>query len=352
MKLNKKKLITLCEFPAVYGKEEHIAKVIKKEITKNGLKLETDNLGSVWGVKESTNKKAKTILIDAHMDEVGFLVTKLNKNGLISFEVQGGIWKDSLNSQRLRVWSPDISKSYSGVVAFPDANTHKGTGKTPEIEDMFLDIGAQNDKELLKMGLKQGSMITFDTKTEFNGNRVVTKAADNRVGASMIVEIMNYIKDKEFDYNIVVGCTVREEGGLIGARTSAYKFNPDLAMVIDVSPARDIPVKQLPNGVLGEGTMLRHKDAATIYSPKIIDYLASIIKKNKLKYQDYFSLGGTNAGSIHISNEGIKVIPIGIVARNLHTGSTVFDINDYNETLKLIEFILRDISSNKIVKLN
>ena len=350
MKINRNKLIELLESPGIPGREDFIAKILKKEMKKYGFQIEWDNIGSIWGIKNSKNKKAKTLMIDAHMDEVGFLVSGINKEGFLSFEEQGGVWNKSLNSQRLRVWSKDFEKSYSGAILFPGTNSHKGIGVTPNIDKMFLDIGATSKEEVLKWGINIGDTITFDTKTEINGQRVITKAADNRVGVSMIVDIMKFISENEFDYNIIIGSSVQEESGLRGARTSAYKFNPDIAFVIDVSPANDFSDEEGPFGYLGKGTMLRHKDALTIYPKNVIDYLRKIMKKNKINYQDYFSKGGTNAGVIHLWKGGRVVIPFGIVAWSLHTGSSSFDLNDYDETIKLIEFILKDLNSNKIVK--
>ncbi|NQX83451.1 MAG: M28 family peptidase [Mycoplasmataceae bacterium] len=351
MNLNKTILSKLFETPGISGREEKISELLINHIKKTNLNLEIDNLGSVFGIKNSSNKKAKTLLIDAHMDEVGFMVTDILKNGFILFESIGGISNKTLNLQRLRIWNDDYSNSYTGIVEWPNTNSHKQLEKTPKTEEMLLDIGASSKEEVSKWGIKKGSVITFDTKTEYNGNRVIAKAVDNRVGLAIVMEIMNYIKDKEFDFNIIIGGSVQEEIGLIGARAFSYKSNPDISIVIDVSPAMDIPTKVESNGILGAGTMLRHKDARTIYSKFIIKYLKEIIIKNNIKYQDYFSKGGTNAGVIHLSREGIRTIPIGIVARNLHSGSTVFDLEDYKETLKLMKLILNDINSNKIVKL-
>ncbi len=351
MKINKNMLTKLLEAPGISGREDFISEILKTQMKKYGFEIERDNIGSVWGIKKSKNKNAKLLMIDSHMDEIGFLVSAIDKNGFISFEEQGGIWNQSLNSQRLRVWSSDYKKSFSGVVLFPNSNPHKGIGRAPSIDKMILDIGATSKEEVLKWGIKIGDQITFDTKTEINGNRVITKAADNRVGVSMVVDTMKFISENEFDYDIMIGASVQEEVGLRGARTSTYKFNPDLAIVIDISPANDFSGGEFEsNGKLGKGTMLRHKDASTIYSKFVVDYLRRIIKSKRINYQDYFSRGGTNAGVIHLWKEGRPVIPLGIVARSLHTGSTVFDLNDYEETTKLIEFILSDLNSNKIVK--
>lgn len=351
--MNKNRIKKLLEIPGVSGREEIITKEISKNIKKNGFEISYDNLGSVWGVKKSSNLKAKTLFIDAHMDEVGFLVSDITDSGLLKLEPMGGIWNATLNSQRLRVWTNDFKESYSGVVLWPNVNTHQGSNKkTPNIEDMLLDIGASSKKEVLKWGITQSSTVTFDTITEFNGNRVISKATDNRVGVSLSIDVMEHLKNKELDYNVVIGSSVQEETGLVGARTSAYKYKPDLAIVIDVSPANDIPSPQEPKGILGNGTMLRHKDARTIYPKTIVEYLRNLMKKENIKYQDYFSFGGTNAGVIHVSNEGIKTIPVGLVARNLHTGSSVFDLSDYRDTEKLLISIIDDLSSSKINKLS
>lgn len=351
MKINKNILTTVLNTPGISGREEKIREIVKKAIKKNGLEISYDKLGSIWGTKKSSNPKAKTILIDAHMDEVGFMVTDISKNGFLSIQNLGGVWGATLNTKRLRVWNDDFSKSYVGVVELPGTNSHQGIGADVKIDKMVLDIGAESDEEVKKWGISVGSPITFESEVEYNGNRVISKAIDNRLGVYSVLEIMNYIKEKEFDFNIVVGCTVQEENGLIGARTSAYMIDADLAIVIDVSPATDFPAGSEPKGVLGKGTMLRHKDARTIYSRTIIEYLRKLMKSNDIKYQDYFSLGGTNAGNIHLSKEGIKTIPIGLVARNLHTASTVFDIRDLQETLNLLEVLLNDLTSNKINKL-
>ncbi len=351
MKLNKNTLKTVLNTPGISGREIKIREILVKAMKKSNLDISYDNLGSVWGTKTSTNSKAKTLLIDAHMDEVGFMVTNIDDKGFLSFEAIGGVWGAILNTSRLRVWTEDYKKSFVGVVEWPGTNSHQKTGGNIKVENMLLDIGAESKKEVEKWGISIGSVITFDSEVEFNGNRVISKAVDNRLGVAAVLSIIDYIKDKEFDYNIVVGCSVQEERGLIGARTSAYMIDADLAIVIDVSPATDFPVGQEPKGVLGAGTMLRHKDAATIYKRSTIEYLRTLMKKNDIKYQDYFSMGGTNAGQIHLAKEGVKTIPVGLVARNLHTSSTVFDIRDYEETLKLLEILLNDLTTNKFNKI-
>ncbi|BDU67643.1 MAG: glutamyl aminopeptidase [Candidatus Tyloplasma litorale] len=348
MKLNREVLKKLLEAPGISGRESFVSNIIKENIKKYDLNLEYDNLGSIWGIKKSKNKDAKKLMIEAHMDEVGFMVTDISKKGFIYFEAFGGVWESSLNLTRLRVWTDDYKNSFSGVVVLPNSNSHQGKGENVEIQKMLLDIGARNEEEVKNWGIKKGSVITFDSKVEFNGSRVMSKSVDNRIGVSIIIQLMKFIQNKEFDFDIIIGCTTQEETGLTGARVSSFKYDVDIAMVIDVSPALDFNNPSEPKGILGKGTMLRHKDARTIYKKEVIQYLRKLMKNNKIKYQDYFSMGGTNAGNIHLAKNGITVIPIGLVSRNLHTSSSIFDIFDYCETLKLTKEILNDLNFDKI----
>lgn len=351
MTINKKELKNFLELPGISGNESLVSDKLKEIIVNNKLELKRDNLGSIWGYKKSKNPNAQTLMIDAHMDEIGFVVLGITKTGFIKFQEQGGIWPTSLTLQRLRVYSLDLKDSFSGVVCFSnDFNPHSSKGKVPKIEGMLLDIGADSDKEVKDWGIGIGSIMTFDTKVEFNGNRVIGKSADNRAGVYIISELMKYISNKVFDFHIAIGASVQEEVGLRGAKTSTFLFNPDLAFVIDISQSNDIP-KNKNEGSIGFGTMLRHKDALAVYPKRTTSYIKKILELNKIKYQDYFSQGGTNAGIIHISNSGIPVLPFGFLARNLHTGSSVFDLSDLEDTLKLLVKILDDLDYSKIKKL-
>ena len=349
--MNKKLLFELMELPGVSGEEHKIAEIIEKHAKKYNFEIVKDNLGSIFALKKSNNKDAKTILIDAHMDEVGFIVMGIKDNGFIEIDAKGGIWKHSLAYQRLRVWDDNAENSYSGVVSFnrpPLPNS--APSPIPDIDKLLVDIGASSKEEVEKLGISVGNQITFDTKIEENGNRIIGKAIDDRAGIALIIELMEAISHKDYEFNVLLGGTVQEEVGLRGARTITYKTNPDLAITVDVSASQDIPAKS-SKGSLGEGTILRHKDAYTITPKRVIIYLEELFKKNKIKYQDYFSQGGTNAGIIHMSGEGIITVPLGILARNLHTGSSVMDKRDYEETSKALQAMLDDLTNKKIKEL-
>ena len=132
------------------------------------------------------------------------------------------------------------------------------------------------------MGISIGNQITFDTRIEENGNRMIGKAVDDRAGLAILIELMPFIKDLDLDYDLYIGASVQEEVGLRGARTMSFKINPDLAVAIDISPAKDIPAPSKV-GDLGLGTYIRHKDAYTIYPKSVTQYLEELFEKNKIK---------------------------------------------------------------------
>lgn len=345
--MEKKIIKKYMELPGVSGHEQSIVKVLENRMKDLKFEIERDNLGSIFAIKKvnKSPEKAQTLLIDAHMDEVGFEVTGITKNGLLKFEEHGGIHREVLTGTKLLVWG---KTKLSGIVLLEKPNPLTGKLQQPEIDKLLIDIGASSKDEVLNMGVDLGTQITFQDDVAFQGNRVIGKAADNRVGVAMIDELLTYIAKNKFDYNIIIGASVQEEVGLRGARTSTNKFKQDLTFVIDVSPSNDMHGEIKSEGSLGAGTMIRYKDALMVYPKVAINYIKKISKKNEIKTQDYFSQGGTNAGIIHLSNEGGVVIPLGIVARNLHTSASVFDISDYDETLKLAKCMLENLTTKKI----
>ncbi len=340
--MEKKLLKDLLEINAVSGKEESLIEYIKEYYSNDDFEYERDNLGSLYYIFKSKKENAKTILIDAHIDEVGFYVTSIEKNGLIRIENHGGIQFKNVVSQNLTLVNK-LGKKFHGIVL---------TSNEKElIENLYVDFGFENSSDVIKNNINIGDQITFNSQTVFNKNRIIGKSIDNRVGTYIVMDLINYIKNNNFDFNIVIGFSTQEEVGLRGARASAYKFNPDIAMVVDISPIRDFTKDEEPSGILGGGTMLRHKDAYTIYSRNIVNFLRKILIENKIKYQNYISLGGTNAGIIQLIREGVPVIPIGLVSRNMHSNSGVFDKRDLTSTIKLTHQILNELNSEKIDEL-
>jgi len=333
MKLNKKRLKEILEIPGVSGRENKVSNYLEKFFLANGFEIDYDNLGSIIATKKSTKEDAKKLLIDAHIDEVGFMITDITEEGLIRFESHGYVNEASLLNQRVKIYNDDTY--YIGVISYP-MNPLSPAAKAPIIEKMYIDLGARSKKEVVEeFKIKIGNIIVFDSETIFNKHRVITKAADDRAGVSLLMDIAEYVKDKKLPYDLILVGSVQEEVGIRGARTTTYKVNPDLVFTIDTSPAKDFPVSK-EEGDLGKGTFLRHKDALHISSLETIEFLETILKTNKIKYQDYFSSGGTNAYAYSLIAAGTPVVQLGFLVRNIHSSSVIFDLDDYKATQKLL----------------
>ncbi len=337
MKLNENIIKELLSVPGIPGNEFIVANILKSYIEKNNLKLDYDNLGSIWAIKKSNNPNAKTVMIDSHMDEVGFVVANITERGFIKFSNLGGIWNKSLCNQKVLVWDYDLKKSYNGVIVWPNSNSHKGEGDDLKIEDMLIDIGFSSKKEILDHNINIGSTITFDTSVIFNNKRVISKAVDNRIGVSMVVQLMEYIKDKEYDYNIVLGASVQEEVGLRGARTSSYKWTPDVAFAVDVTFCYHTPGMKQSATKLGSGPALSLFDSYTIANKNLINQVKKVAEDNKISYTvDSMTGGGTDAGAVQLAKDGVKAMTVSIPSRYMHSHNSIIDVNDVSSVAELI----------------
>src|SRR5690625_349096 len=177
-----------------------------------------------------------------------------------------------------------------------------------------------------------------------NDNKLLAKAWDNRYGCLIAIEVLESLKDVELDCNLYVGANVQEEVGLRGAKVSSNLIEPDVAFVVDCSPANDMMGKSDDVGRLGEGTLLRLMDRSMILSKPMREYMIETAEENGIKYQYYTSPGGTDAGSIHISGEGVITGVVGICARYIHTSHSLINYNDYVEAHKFLTELIRGIN--------
>ncbi len=349
MKVNKKRLKEILEMPAISGREFKLSAYLETFFSNLGFAIEYDNLGSLIAYKKSKTQNAQRLVIDAHMDEVGFMITDISENGLIKFEEHGYINELILPTQRVRVWDKNLEKYTIGVIG--NDSTKTLNKKVPSIDKMFIDIGATSKKEVeTKFKLAIGNTITFDGDAVFNNKRVITKAADDRVGIALLCDIGEQFVQQDLNFDLYLVASVQEEVGIRGARTSAFKIEPDLALTIDTSPAKDFP-KSKQEGDLGAGTFLRHQDRGYITPERSIEFLRNILEINKIKYQHYFSAGGTNAFGYSLAKSGATILPIGLVVRNIHSPSIVFDLDDYQQTQTLIAKILVKLNQDKSLNL-
>ena len=330
------------QIDGVSGHEETLAAYLKSEYEAMGYEVIHDNLGSVAAVKKSKNPNAETIMLLGHMDEVGFLVKEILDSGVLKILPVGGWFSQNLLAHRIRVTTRN-GKVFKGAIGAipPHMLSPQDRAKPFEISSMIVDIGSTSKEETLEWGVQIGDMIVVDGPFEkLNDNRLLAKAFDNRYGCVMGLDILDTLKDVELDFNLVVGASVQEEVGLRGAQTMTYKVKPDYAIVLDCSPANDA-VDKNAQGKLGEGVLIRMMDGSMIANKDLIYELVDVCKENDLKHQFYFSMGGTDAGIVHKSLDGVKTLTCCVVARNIHTSSSIMDTRDYETAktaiLKLLE---------------
>ena len=295
-----------------------------------------NRLGGFYGVKRSKKKNAKRVMVAAHMDEVGFMLTNITDNGMLQFTNLGGVATDIWQGQRLQVKTRE-GKSYVGVVSNIPKQFQTQGDRPPKIEDLMLDIGSASADEVRERGIEIGdSIVPYTPFTQLSEHRYTSKAWDNRYGCLIGIELLEMLQDVELDVDLYVGANVQEEVGLRGARPSAELIDPDIAFVVDCSPANDMQGKQKLSGQIGAGTLIRIKDGTMILKPNFRDYLLQLADDHQITHQYYISPGGTDGGEIHKANIGVPTAVIGMCARYIHSTESVFDIRDYEAARALL----------------
>lgn len=332
----------VCAINGVSGIENKVAKFLKDEYTKLGYELIFDNLGSIYAYKKSNNPNAIKIMVDGHMDEIGFIVVSIEASGLLKLAPLGGLYIETLHAQRVVLTKRD-GQVIEGVIDCSDlSNT--------DVKKVKADFGFINKEDALSNGVNIGDMVVVkgDLVVLNNGKRLMAKAFDDRYGIVLGLELAKRMKDKDLPYDLYIGGSVQEEVGLRGAKTASFMINPDFAICLDCSPSNGLKGEC---GNLGDGVLLRYYDRSMIAFEELIALQEEAVKKAKVKSQYFYSMGGTNAGSVHMNDDGVLTLTHCICARNLHTNSTIIDADDYHAAKKSLFKLLDTIDANKIEKI-
>jgi glutamyl aminopeptidase len=343
-------LKTLTQLNGIAGQENEIARYLKAEYEKRGLPLVTDNLGSIFAVKKTEAKRPVRVMIAGHMDEVGFIVIDMFDNGLVKGHAVGGLNAVALTSQRILLKTKQGTYLTGTIDATPPHFTKDTEPKVPEIKDLRFDFGCRSLKEAQAAGIYLGAMmVVAGPFIELNGGqRLMSKAFDNRYGLALGLDILDELKDEKLPYELYIGGTVQEEVGLRGATTAAYRIQPDLAIVLDCSPARDAGGDKTQWGQLGQGVLLRFVDGSMIAYKPLLEFQEACAKEAGVPVQYFDSPGGTDAGAIHRNADGVLTLTHCICARSIHTNSSILDIDDYEAAKKTLLVMLRRLNPELI----
>ena len=304
------------------GREKMIREMIKNEIKDYADEITTDPLGNLIARKKGTGKK---ILFSAHMDQIGLIITHVDEKGFLRFANVGG-----LNAKELLGLRMVFGNGLEGVICQEELKDKEKltTGK------LFLDV-ASTDKEFIKKNFRTGDMCVFKSEYYETKDCVICKAADDRIGCYVLIEALQ--NHPETDNDVYYVFSVQEEVGCRGAKTAGYSIDPELAIALDVTATGDSPDGIKMDVKLGGGAAIKLKDNSLITHSDVKDLLTHLAEKNNIKYQyEILEFGGTDAGQIHISREGVPSGVISIPSRNLHSSGEIFNKADVEECIKLV----------------
>ncbi|MGG1575528.1 M42 family metallopeptidase [Fictibacillus sp. NRS-1165] len=326
---------TLTELPGAPGFEHEVRKFVRKEIEPLSDEIIQDGLGSIFGVKHGEGPK---VMVAGHMDEVGFMVTRITKAGMIHFETLGGWWSQVLLAQRVQIIT-DQGPVIGVIGSVPPHLLVEDQRKRPmDIKHMYIDIGADNKEDAKKIGIRPGQQVVpiCPFTPMANPKKILAKAWDNRYGVGLAIELLKEVKGTKLPNQLYSGATVQEEAGLRGSKTAANLIEPDIFYALDASPANDMTGNENEFGHLGKGTLLRILDRTMITHKGLREFILDTAETHKIPYQYFVSPGGTDAGSVHLSGKGVPSAVVGICSRYIHTHGSIVHIDDYAAAKELL----------------
>lgn len=319
------------------GFEKEVRDIIIKEVKGYSDEIKVDRLGNVIVHKKGKGKK---VLVDAHMDEVGFIITKINDDGTLNFSSLGGINSKIIPCKTLYVGENNIC----GVTGIKPIHlqTREERNKSVTYGDCVIDIGA-NSKEEAKKYVSLGDYAVFDTKLhKLSENFVKGKAFDDRMGCAVLIEALKESYDCDF-YGVFA---VQEEVGERGAYTASFGIDPDIAIALEGTVCADMPniKKDLCATELGKGPALSIMDNAGMFDPELLRSIVSFAEKKNINYQlRKASGGGNDAGAIYKTGLSAKTAAISVPCRYIHSSVSVASLEDCENTVKLLTGYVKTI---------
>ena len=328
------------------GNEEDIAEILKMELKEYADETRVDKLGNIFFHHNGKNGYPK-IMLSAHMDEVGFIITFIEENGFLRFDTLGGITSNIMLGQRILLRG---EKGYlKGIIGTkpPHIMTPEEQNKIIPKEDLFIDIGADNINQAQEKGADVGTMGVFEVDfTDLGNGYFRGKAFDDRAGCTVLAEVFKLTKDSP--YNIVAVGSVQEELGIRGARTAAWQVNPDYGLALEGTFVADVPNTR-PDRVSSKikgGPVVTILDRTAFTHPMILKTLIKVGRKKSIPFQfKKVPVGGTDAGAIHLTKAGVPSGTVAVPCRYIHGPASIVHIDDLKNTIQLVTEFVKTISS-------
>lgn len=337
----------LCNACAISGDEGEVRAIVLDQVRSHAEDVQVDALGNVLVTKlgrTSSRKKRLRVMLAAHMDEVGFMLTSNDENGIFRFDTVGGLDIRQLAGKPVWVGHDHIP----GVIGakpihLTTANERK---RAIELDSLRIDIGIESNPKV-----KIGDRAAFATTFSRMGPSIRAKALDDRLGVATLIELVKHAPE---NIDLLAAFTVQEEVGLRGAQVAAYAFDPDLGIAIDSTPAFDLPSWERDlktnentnyNTRLDSGPAIYLADSATLADPRLVRHLVETAETARIPYQfRQPGGGGTDAGAIHRAQAGVPSVSVSIPARYIHTAAGIARLSDWKNTLALLYTALSSLT--------
>lgn len=325
----------LCNLNSTSGDEKAVREFIINEIKKD-CEITVDNLGSIIAFKKGKKTPSKKVMLCAHMDEVGFIVTDISDEGYLSFDAVGGINPNVVAGRVVEI------NGISGVIGLKPVHLQSDDEKSKNVsfKDLKIDLGAK-DKADAEKYVNLGDYAYFKNDFEEFGNGFIkSKALDDRIGCMLLI---NLIKNFQFEYDTYFAFNVQEEVGLRGASCTAFTVKSNTAVVIEATTAADLCAVTGGDRVciLGNGPVVSFMDGRTVYDRDLYSLAMKTARENKINCQTKTAIaGGNDAGAIQTSASGAKVLAVSLPCRYIHSGASVVKKSDINLTKTLLEKLI------------
>lgn len=343
MSINIKLLKKICEIAGAPGFEKRIRDLVIEEVTPLVDDVKIDNMGNVIVLKKG--KKRKKVMVAAHMDEIGFIVTHIDDKGFVRFNPLGGFDPKTLTSQRVIIHG---KKDLIGVMGSKPIHvmTPEERTKLPKIGDYFIDMGMS--KEEVEKYISIGDPITRERKLIRMGNCINSKSIDNRVSVFILIEALRELKNTPFDVYGVF--TVQEEVGIRGANVASLDIQPDFGFGVDTTIAFDTPGAPAHEKVteLGKGTAIKIMDASTICDYRMVEFMKKTADKHKIIWQpEILAAGGTDTAGIQRMTAGGAIAgAVSIPTRHIHSVIEMANIDDIDGSIELLKHCLQELDTH------
>ncbi len=325
----------LVETVSPSGYEKNIREVIRTKVEPYADEVQVDALGNLIAIKGQPKEGGKKIMLAAHMDEIGIIATHIDKSGFIRFTTIGGVQRNTCIGGRVHFLNG--TQGVIGYEAMEDPN------KLPTFNQMYIDVGA-NDRS--GCPVRVGDVAAFDRPFTAYGDRLVSKAMDDRIGVAVLIETMRLLKSSPNQVYFVF--SVQEEVGLRGATTAAFGLDPDIGIAVDVTRSGDTPKGIKMDVALGSGPAIKVRDSGMLSDPRVVDWMVKTAENFKYPYQlEVLEAGTTDARAIQLTRAGVPAGCISIPCRYVHAPSEMVDLNDVKFAVKLLLALV-----NRKVKLN